>query len=187
MRALRVALLFFISVPVFILVLGESRHSPQVFAQTAVAPNPGLVPPAAPGQPASFATIGALPSLVPAPGTLSSILATPVPTPRVFRCSCVGAPGKTSWIGPVPSSSYFLASQAAVKQCVSYKTNANAPSPYIGQKSTGFSSAPFQEATNAYNSAALLGNSISDSAITINPQGNALFVIEQQCAHCFCN
>jgi hypothetical protein len=186
MRALRLAVLLFISVPIFILVLGESRKTPQLFAQTVVTPA-ALVPPAAPGQPASFPTIGALPSLLPAPGSFASVLATPLATPRVFRCTCGGAPFRTSWAGTVPASSYFLANQAASNACISYKTNANAPSPFIGQRTTGFSSAPVQAATNAFNNAALLGNSLTDSAITINPLGNARFAIEQQCARCACD
>jgi hypothetical protein len=190
MRVLRPAVLLLISVPILILVINESRETPRALAQVAATtPNPGLVPPAAPGQPASFPTIGALPSLLPGPGTLLSAAATPLATPRVFRCTCGGGPGyKTIWSGNVPAANYFLADQAASTACTTYRTNAYAPSPLIGPRNANpFSQSQTLYNGTAFNSSALIGGKLANTAITINPVGTAQAAIEQQCTSCACN
>ena len=188
MRVLRSALMLLISVPIFILVLSESREPTRALAQIApAAPNAALVPPAAPGQPAAFATIGALPSLLPGPGTLRNVLATPVPTPRVFRCSCGSAGIPTAWVGTVPAANYFLADQQASTACVSYKTNAHARSPYIPQPVSPFASPQTLYNGTAFNSSARVGTALANTAITTNPLGSAEYQIEQQCARCACD
>ena len=187
MRVLRSVLILLILVPIFILVLSESSETTRALAQNAAAPNPALVPPAAPGQPAAFPTVGALPSLAPAPGTFRSAVATPVPTPRVFHCTCGGAGVMTSWAGTVPASNYFLADQAASSACVAYKTNSHAPSPYIAQQASPFAAPQTLYNGTAFNSNARVGSALNSTAIRINPVGNAQFAINTQCAHCACN
>jgi len=187
MRALRLAVLLLISVSFFLLVLGESRDSERALAQIAVTPVT-IVPPAAPGQPAAFPTIGALPSLLPGPGALSSIVATPLPTPRVFRCTCSGPGAPTEWAGQVSAANYLLADNSASAACTNYKFNANAPSPFIAQRASAF--APTSQSLSngsALNSSAFIGNSTLNSAITTNPLGVTRFQIAIECSRCACN
>jgi hypothetical protein len=185
MRALRLVVLLLISVSFFLLVIGESRDSERAFAQATPVT---IVPPAAPGQPAAFPTIGALPSLLPGPGTLSSILATPLPAPRVFRCTCNGPGFPTEWAGPVTAANYLLADQSASVTCTNYKFNANAPSPYIAQRANAFlPTEPSLSTGSALNSSALIGNAKLGSAITINPLGVAQYQIAIECSRCACN
>jgi hypothetical protein len=187
MRALRLAVLLLISVSFFLLVLGESRDSERALAQVAVTPVT-ILPPAAPGQPAAFPTIGALPSLLPGPGTLSSVAATPLPTPRVFRCTCNGPGFPTEWAGPISAANYLLADQSASVACTSYKFNANAPSPYIAQHANAFvPTEPALSTGSALNSSALIGNAKLGSAITTNPLGIAQYQISIECSRCACN
>ncbi len=107
MRAIRITIALLILSPIFLLAISESRLSVRVLAQVTTLPGPApLTPPAAPGQPNSFATIGALPSLAPAPGTFRAAIASVQPTPRIFRCTC-SAPGYwTEWAGTVAAPSY---------------------------------------------------------------------------------
>jgi hypothetical protein len=187
MRALRLAVLMLISVSFFLLVIGESRDSERALAQTAATPVT-IVPPAAPGQPAAFPTIGALPSLLPGPGTLSNILATPLPTPRVFRCTCNGPGYPTEWAGQVSAANYLLADNSASAACTNYKFNANAPSPYIAQRANSFlPTEPSLSTGSALNSSAVVGNSTLNSAITTNPLGFARYQIAIECSRCACN
>ncbi len=132
MRAVRLVIAVLIVSPILMLALSESRFARQPFAQITAAPGPvPLTAPVAPGQPQPFATIGALPSLAAAPGTLPAAVASAAPTPRAFRCTC-SAPGTwTQWAGVVSSSSYFLASQSAREQCASYLSNYNPGSAYM--------------------------------------------------------
>lgn len=187
MRALRLAVLLLISVSFFLLVIGESRDSERALAQTAVTPVT-IVPPAAPGQPAAFPTIGALPSLLPGPGTLSNILATPLPTPRVFRCTCNGPGFPTQWAGQVTAANYLLADNSASAACTNFKFNANAPSPFIAQRASAFAAtAPSLANGSALTSSALIGNAKLGSAITTNPVGVAQYEITIECSRCACN
>lgn len=132
MRAIRLTIALLILSPIFLLAISESRLGVRLLAQVTTLPGPApLTPPAAPGQPNSFATIGALPSLAPAPGTFRAALASIQPTPRVFRCTC-SAPGYwTQWVGVVSAPSYILAKQAASGQCVGYQVNSHASSPFL--------------------------------------------------------
>jgi len=120
---------------VFFLVARESMFTRPAFGQAAV-PVPTAAPPvfslpAAPGQPQPLPTIGALPALAPAPGSLTVAVASAAPTPRAFVCSCSGYGYPVQWVGQVSSTSQILASQAASGQCTSYKIGANAASPFI--------------------------------------------------------
>src|SRR5271163_3085495 len=120
MRAVRLVIALIIVSPILVIALGESRHSRQLFAQVIAAPGPApLTAPVAPGQPQAFSTIGALPALAAAPGTLQAA-ASAAPTPRSFRCSCASAGEWTEWVGIISSSSYFLADQSAKTQCANY-------------------------------------------------------------------
>jgi hypothetical protein len=187
MRALRLAVLLLISVSFFLLVMGESRDSERALAQTAVTPVT-IVPPAAPGQPAAFPTIGALPSLLPGPGTLSSIVATPLSTPRVFRCTCNGPGYPTEWAGPITAANYLLADNSASVACTNYKFNANAPSPFIAQRSSSITpTEPSLSTGSALNSSAFIGNSTLGSAINTNPIGFTHYQISIECSRCACN
>ena len=130
MRAVRLTIVLLIVSMIFMLALSDSRLARQPFAQVTAAPGPvPLTPPAAPGQPQAFSTIGALPALAPAPGF--AIAPTAQPTPQVFRCTC-SAPGTwTEWSGNVTSSNFLLARQSARSQCANFLLNANAPSAFI--------------------------------------------------------
>jgi hypothetical protein len=185
MRALRLSVLLLISVSFFLLVIGESRDSGRALAQATPVT---IVPPAAPGQPAAFPTIGALPSLLPGPGTLSSILATPLPTPRVFRCTCSGPGYPTEWAGPVTAANYLLADQSASASCTNYKYNANAPSPFIAQHASALvPTAPAIANGSALTTNALIGNAELNGSITTNPLGAAHYAISIECSRCACN
>src|SRR5690349_106111 len=131
MRAVRLAVLLLIVSPILMLAISESSLAPRLSAQVTAQPGPApLTAPVAPGQPQSFATIGALPSLAPAPAAHTAVPAA-LPTLRAFRCTC-SAPGNfTQWAGVVSAPSYILASQAASGQCANFNLNSNAPSPYI--------------------------------------------------------
>ena len=151
MRAVRLVIAVLIVSPILMLALSESRLARQPFAQITAAPGPvPLTAPVAPGQPQPFSTIGALPALAPAPGTLPAAVASAAPTPRAFRCTC-SAPGTwTEWAGVVSSSSYVLARQSARGQCANYFLNENAPSAYIPPEGSTLS----QQRPSIYNGTA---------------------------------
>jgi len=132
MRAVRLVIAVLIVSPILMLALSESRLSRQPFAQVTAAPGPvPLTVPVAPGQPQSFATIGALPALAAAPGPSPAAVASAAAKPRAFRCT-VSAPGTgTEWAGLVSSSSYFLAGQSARAQCATYLSSYNPGSAYM--------------------------------------------------------
>jgi len=185
MRAVRLVIAVLIVSPIIVLALGESRISRQPFAQVA-APTPvPLTGPVAPGQPQAFATIGALPALAPAPGTVPVGVATAVPTPRAFRCTC-SAPGVyTEWAGIVSSSSYVLASESARGQCASYLLNANAPSAYIPPEGSTLS----QQRPTIYNGTAFtqraqVATSVGQSFLL---QRSQVALQTTQCTRCACN
>jgi len=127
----------------FLLALKESRYVGPAFGQVAPAAGPSapsITLPPAPGQPQSFATIGALPALLPAPGPA---LSSPTPTPGLvtFRCACNGPGNPTSWMGPVSAANLLLAeTQQAPAACLSYKVTANAAAPLIAQPGSALSS-----------------------------------------------
>jgi hypothetical protein len=186
MRAVRLVIAVLIVSPLLILALSEPRLSPQPFAQITAAPGPSPVTaPVAPGQPAPFSTIGALPALAPAPGTTSVAAASVAPTPRVFRCTC-NAPGTwTEWAGLVSSSSYVLASQAARGQCANYLFNANAPSPFIASNSQLLT----QQRPTIYNGTAFTQRAQVSTSVGQNvvlPRSDVV-PLATQCTRCACN
>lgn len=136
MRALKFAIAVFIVPSILVLAMAESRYARHAFGQTAV-PGPAtpvpLTPPPAPGQPQSLSTIGAIPQLLPAPGTTNIVTPIAAATPRVFRCTCWGPGFPVAWTGQVTGTSYTLADQAASGQCSARRTNTDTASPLIGQ------------------------------------------------------
>jgi hypothetical protein len=186
MRAVRLVIAVLIVSPILMLALSESRLSRQPFAQVTAAPGPvTLTAPVAPGQPQAFSTIGALPALAPAPGTVPLGVASAAATPRAFRCTC-STPGTwTEWAGIVSSSSYFLASQAAKTQCADYIINANAPSPYIPPEGSTTS----QQRPSIYNGEAFTQRAqVATSVGQAYLQQRSTEALEQtQCTQCACN
>ena len=191
MRAVRLVIAVLIVSPILMLALSESRLSRQPFAQVTAAPGPVLLTaPVAPGQPQSFATIGALPALAAAPGTLPAAVASAVATkPRAFRCTC-SAPGTgTEWAGLVSSSSYFLAGQSARAQCATYLSSYNPGSAYMVPEGSAVLGKP-----TAYNGTAFTQRAqVSTTASGIRP---SLQQAEQRaigcttnciCTQCACN
>jgi hypothetical protein len=181
-----------------VLMMAESRYAPGAFGQIGgapPAPPAPIAPPPAPGAPAALPSVGALPQLAPAPGTQrSALLATPMPTPREFACSCAGPGFPVGWVGKVPAASYILARQQATRACVSYNLNANANSPYIPPPTFGFQAqVPPRPGTF---------NSVPPGQVTL-PQGfiiqnrplqsgtssgaNVAALLPQQCTSCACN
>jgi hypothetical protein len=140
MRANRISVAAIIVTSFFLLALRESRYAAPAFGQ-ALSPAAGpAVPsvnlPAAPGQPQAFATIGALPALLPAPGPHA--FATATPASQAFRCACNGPGFPTSWMGPVSASNLLIAQQNAPGTCSAYLIGANAASPAIPPPSALF-------------------------------------------------
>jgi hypothetical protein len=185
MRAIRIAIVLLILSPIFLLAISESRLGVRLQAQVTGAPGPApLTPPAAPGQPNSFATIGALPPLAPAPGTFARAAAAAAiqPTPRAFRCTC-SAPGYfTQWAGEVVAPSYILAKQAASGQCVNFNVNSGAPSPYIPPP-TQFARPGLQNGTAFNNSHAAINSNVALNQPVAAYQGQ----IAGECTQCACN
>lgn len=140
MRATRVSAAAIILMSFFLLALKESRYATPAFGQAlapAAAPSaPFISLPAAPGQPQAFATIGALPALLPAPGPHA--LATAAPAPQPFRCSCNGPGFATSWVGLVSASNLLVAQQTAPTTCTAYLIQANAETAAIAPPSAVF-------------------------------------------------
>jgi hypothetical protein len=186
MRAVRLVIAVLIVSPILVLVVGESRLSRQLFAQVTAAPGPApLTAPVAPGQPQAFSTIGALPSLAPAPGTIPRIAASAVPTPRAFRCTCSGPGTWTEWAGIVSSSSYILASQSARGQCANYLLNANAAAPYIAPEgSTASQQRPTLYNGEAFTQRAQVSTGVGQTLLT---QRGRVGQLVGQCSQCACN
>ncbi len=192
MRAVRLVIAVLIVSPILMLAFSETRFSPQPLAQITAAPGPvPLTAPVAPGQPRSFATIGALPALAAAPGTSPVGIASAAPTPRAFRCTC-GAPGSpTQWAGVVKSSSYVLASQSARGQCVGYLSNDNQPSAYMvpegsspnAGKPTTYNGTAFTQHTQVSTTVGLRQNlqALEQSQLTTQCVSNCV------CSRCACN
>jgi hypothetical protein len=190
MRAVRLVIAVLIVSPILMLALSESRLARQPFAQVTAAPGPvPLTAPVAPGQPRAFSTIGALPGLAPAPGTLLAGVASAAPTPRAFRCTC-SAPGiGTEWAGVVSSSSYVLASRSARGQCANYVLNANAPSAYMvpegsspnAGKPTNYNGTAFSQRTQVSTTVGLRQNLQQESELTTGCTSNCA------CTRCACN
>jgi hypothetical protein len=139
MRVARVSAVIILT-SFFLLALKESRYAGPAFGQTAPAAGPSvpsITLPAAPGQPQSFATIGALPQLLAAPGpALASATATPAQ--QSFRCACNGLGTATSWIGRVPAVNLLSAEESAPASCTAYLVAANAESAAIIPPSATF-------------------------------------------------
>ena len=184
MRAVRLTIVLLIVSTIFMLALSDSRLARQPFAQVTAAPGPvPLTPPAAPGQPQAFSTIGALPALAPAPGFV--VAPTALATPRVFRCTC-SAPGIwTEWSGNVSSSNYLLARQSARGQCANFLLNENAPSSFIAQPGTTLT----QQRPTIYNGTAFtqraqVQTSVGQSGLR---QRSSVTPLTTECSQCACN
>jgi hypothetical protein len=186
MRAVRLVIAVLIVSPILILAFTDSKFSRQPCAQVTAAPGPvTLTAPVAPGQPQAFSTIGALPSLAPAPGTVPLGVASAAATPRAFRCTCSTAGTWTEWAGVVSSSSYFLARQTAQSQCASYILNENPPSAYIPPESTNLN----QQRPTIYNGEAFtqraqVATSVGESFL--EPRSKEA-IQGTQCTQCACN
>jgi len=166
-----------------VLVIGPVNILRPADAQVA-APTPvQLTVPAVPGQPQPFATIGALPALMPAPGTGQILKATVMATIRVFRCSCSGPGFPTAWVGTVSATNYTNASQAATGQCIGYNTNDHVPSPYIAPRQNALTQSPTFYNGTAFNSR----GQVSSSAIVTDPVQAAQGQIAGECSNCACN
>ncbi len=184
MRAIRRAIALLILSPIFLLAISESSLGVRVLAQVTGQPGRApLTPPAAPGQPASFATIGALPRLAPAPGTFGALARAAIqPTPRAFRCTCA-APGYwTQWAGEVVAPSYILAKQAASGQCINFNVNSGAPSPYIAPP-TQFARPGLQNGTAFNNSHAFINSNVAAN----QPVNVFKGTVAGECTQCACN
>jgi hypothetical protein len=178
----------------FLLVVKESRYATPAFGQTAIAPAavPSVSLPAAPGQPQPFATIGALPQLLPAPGPVTFASPTPSPAAQVFRCACNGPGFPTSWVGQVQAANLLVAQQIAPTSCTNYLVISNAESPAIAPPS-----GLFNPGTQA--STKVPGTLISAPPGSLVPyQSPQVFnhppistirkiVIADQCTRCGCN
>ncbi len=186
MRALRLVIAVLIVSPILILAFTDSKFTSQPCAQVTAAPGPvTLTAPVAPGQPQAFSTIGALPALAPAPGTVPLGVASVASTPRAFRCTCSTAGTWTEWAGVVSSSSYFLARQTAQSQCASYILNENPPSAYIPPETTNLN----QQRPTIYNGEAFtqraqVASSVGDSFL--EPRSKEAIQMTQ-CKQCACN
>lgn len=186
MRAVRLVIVVLIVFPIFILVISETKLSRQPFAQVTTLPGPApLTAPVAPGQPQAFSTIGALPALVPAPGTRLAAAPSVLPTPRVFRCTCSSPGNWTEWAGSVPSSNYIQARQSARGQCANYLLNANAPSAYIPQAAAGLAT----QRQQIYNGTAFTQRAQVATSVgqTVTQQRSQVSQLTGQCAQCACN
>jgi hypothetical protein len=186
MRAVRLLIAVLIVSPILMLALSESRLSRQPFAQVTAAPGPALLTaPVAPGQPQAFSTIGALPSLAPAPGTTPVGVASAAATPRSFRCTC-SAPGTwTVWAGVVASSSYTLASTAAQSQCANYILNENAPPAYITPEgSTANQQRPQIYNGEAFTTRSQIATSVGQSFLSARSEE---VLQTTNCTRCACN
>lgn len=186
MRAVRLTIALLIMSPIFIVAIDESSRTPRLLAQVTALPGPApLTAPVAPGQPRAFSTIGALPALVPAPGTRLAAAPSALPTPRVFRCTCSSPGNWTEWAGSVPSSSYILARQSARGQCANYLQNANPPSAYIPQTSAGLTS----QRPTIYNGTAFTQRAQVSTSVgqTVLQQRSRVSQLTGQCSQCACN
>jgi hypothetical protein len=178
----------------FLLAVKESRYAAPAFGQTAIAPAavPSVVIPVAPGQPQPFATIGALPQLLAAPGPVTFASPAPSPAAQVFRCACNGPGFPTSWVGQVQAANLLIAQQNAPTSCSAYLITANAESPAISPPSAVFN--PGTQATTK-----VPGTLISAPPGSLVPyQSPQVFnhppvssirkvVIAAQCLRCSCN
>jgi hypothetical protein len=184
--------------PILVLIMAESRYAPVAFGQiggTPPAPAAPIAPPPAPGAPAALPSVGALPRLAPAPGTeRAARAASPLPTPRLFACSCAGPGFPVGWVGKVPAPSYILARQQATRACVSYNLNANANSPYIPPPSFGFQQ-QLPPRPGTFNSIPPGQVSLPRGFIIQNQPlqsgtstgSNVAALLPQQCTNCACN
>jgi hypothetical protein len=196
-RRMRVARVSFAAVMLtsfFMLAVNESRYATSAFGQTAIAPAavPSVALPAAPGQPQPFATIGALPQLLPAPGPVTFALPTPSPAAQVFRCACNGPGFPTSWVGLVSAANLLVAQQNAPTSCTAYLITANAESPAITPPSAVFN--PGTQPTNKFPGALISappGSLIpfQSPQVVTHPPISAIrkVVIAEQCSRCGCN
>jgi|SRR5579885_201475 hypothetical protein len=150
MRASRISVAAAILTSFFLLALRESRYAGTAFGQAlapAAGPSvPAVTLPAAPGRPQAFATIGALPQLLPAPGPQRFAVPTPTPAQQVFRCACNGPGFATSWVGQVQAANVLAAQQSAPATCTSFLISANAEQPFISPPSATFN--PGTQATS---------------------------------------
>ena len=196
-RRMRVARVSFAAVMLttfFMLAVKESRYATSAFGQTAIAPAavPSVSLPAAPGQPQPFATIGALPQLLPAPGPMRFASPAPSPAAQVFRCACNGPGFPTSWIGQVQAANLLVAQQNAPTSCTAYLITANAESPAIAPPSAVFN--PGTQATTRFPGtlySAPPGSLLpyQSPQVVNHPPLSAIrkLLIAEQCSRCSCN
>ncbi|HVA77176.1 MAG TPA: hypothetical protein VNF27_04740 [Candidatus Binataceae bacterium] len=169
----------------------ESRYSGPAFGQVVVGgpatPVP-LTPPPRPGQPQALSTIGAIPQLAPAPGSTNVLAASAAATPRQFECTCAGPGYPTEWAGRVAASSYILARRTATGQCVSYKLNGHALSPYISPPNPNPFQAPLAQPPGGLYS---FPPGQVTTPLTVFPNqplaNNARMQVSAQCQNCACN
>jgi hypothetical protein len=195
MRVARVSVAAIMLTWFFLLVVKESRYATPAFGQTAIAPAavPSVSLPAAPGQPQPFATIGALPQLLPAPGLVRFASPTPSPAVQVFRCACNGPGFPTSWVGQVQAANLLVAAQQnAPTSCTAYLITANAESPAIAPPSAIFN--PGTQATNKVPGTLISappGSLIpyQSPQVVNHPPLSAIrrVIIADQCSRCSCN
>jgi hypothetical protein len=195
MRVARVSVAAVMLTSFFLLAMRESRYPTTAFGQTApLAPAavPSLSLPAAPGQPRPFATIGALPQLLPAPGAVTFASPTPTPGSSVFRCACNGPGFPTSWIGLVSAANLLVAQQNAPTSCTAYLITANAESPFIAPPSAALN--PGLQPTTRYPGTLYsappgsLPPYLPPQVVTHPPlSGIRKLVIGEQCSRCGCN
>ena len=196
-RRMRVARVSFAAVMLtsfFMLTVKESSYAAPAFGQTAIAPAavPSVSLPAAPGQPQPFATIGALPQLLPAPGPVTFASPAPSPAAQVFRCACNGPGFPTSWVGLVSAANLLVAQQSAPTTCTAYLITANAASPAIVPPSSSISpvTQPISKFPGTLISAPPGSLVPYQSPQVFNhPPTSAIrkLVIAEQCTRCGCN
>ena len=194
MRVARVSVAAIMLTSFFLLAVKESRYAAPAFGQTAIAPAavPSITLPAAPGQPQPFATIGALPQLLAAPGPVTFASPAPSPATQVFRCACNGPGFPTAWVGLVSAANLLVAQQTAPSSCTAYLITANAESPAIVPPSSAIS--PVTQPISKFP-----GTLVSAPPGSLVPyQSPQVFnhpptssirklVIAEQCARCGCN
>jgi len=178
----------------FMLAVKESRYATSAFGQAAIAPAavPSVSLPAAPGQPQPFATIGALPQLLPAPGPVTFASPAPSPAAQVFRCACNGPGFPTSWIGQVQAANLLVAQQNAPTSCTAYLITANAESPVLTPPSAVLN--PGTQPTNRFPGTLVSAPPGSllpyqPPQVVNHPPLSAIrrVVIAEQCSRCSCN
>jgi hypothetical protein len=177
-----------IAVSVAILTLAPAPRRASVWAQLGAPPAPLPPPPQPPGLAPTAGAVAppAAARLAPAPGASVGIAATPVPTPRVFSCSCFGSGSRTRWMGQVQASSYFTARQSAVNSCLAYNFNRRPSSSFVPPQEFHFFPTPTPPTTGGAtqpNLPTLQAPGLSGFALLTSPRARLLPL----CSQCACN